>query len=607
MRKNSQASRSTKMCACRLVVMLGLFCAAVLLSARPTEAQQFAYNNFNTAAGIQLNGSAAVTSNGTSQVLRLTPAALHQVGTAWYTTQVSMAKGFSTTFRFQITAGTPSAGDGFAFVIQNGSFCNGTSGTTANEGPFPAGCPSGEGGSLGYLSLTNSLAFEFDTFAGPPPQYGDVSNSEVGIQSCGAGPNTVNHTAEGCSFGQNDLSLLAPTAIILADGNVHTATISYDPAGGACGESTCNLFLTVDGQLVLATPFDMSTLGLVDANQEAYVGFTAATGGSGGNDDNQDILSWSFNTVQTKTLGGPGTTTTFTFNTDTYKLTGLDNRGGEQVSVDAFAIPTNLFPAFLSFPGETCVPYGDYSTDVDTCVEFQVHCQVSAADTTACNFDYDVATGYDLPAHLSGGIGGPDFLVAHGVDCPLTSTSPVQSIFLSYEANTKDPTTRGGSRGPSCFVATYHPGAPPITTGIGFVGWGPPVVNSDLNQVKAGSTRPLLFQFFDNLGNPVMNLSFCKSFTGTVCNDIPAVPAPWINISSFGVSCPNSAPINPSTDTVSSSGNSGFQNNGGGNYQLNWKTQKSWTGSCANVQVTYFTGGPANVVLFPANLGFKFN
>src|SRR5215467_2845846 len=232
MRKNSQASRSTKMCACRLVVMTGLFCAAVLLSDQPTAAQQFAYNNFNASAGIQLNGSAAVTSNGTAQVLRLTPAALDQVGTAWYTTPVSLVKGFSTTFRFQIGGTTSFHADGFAFVIQNGQFCNGTGGATANEGPFPVDCPSGEGGSLGYLSLTKSVAIEFDTFGGTPsnPQFGDFSNDEVGIQSCGADANTPNHTIGVCNFGQADLTDL----VNIADGNVHTATISYDPAGGGC-------------------------------------------------------------------------------------------------------------------------------------------------------------------------------------------------------------------------------------------------------------------------------------------------------------------------------------------------------------------------------------
>ena len=603
-----EVNRSTKTCRYRPVVAIGLFCAAVLLSALPTEAQQFVYNNFNTSAGIQLNGSAAVTSNGNAQVLRLTPAALHQVGTAWHT-PVSLLQGFSTTFRFQISGTTSFNADGFAFVIQNGSFCNGTMGATANEGPFPGvGCPSGEGGSLGYESLTNSVAIEFDTFQNGSlgVSQGDISGDEVGIQSCGSAANTVDHTVGACNKGQVDLSILEP-AITLADGTVHTATIYYTPTVVACNvESTCNLFVAIDGQLVLSAFLNFSSLGL-DANQDAFVGFTGATGGGGGGNDNQDILSWSFDTVQTKTLGGPGTTTTFTFNTDTYKITGLDNAGGEQVSVDAFAVPASLFPAFAGFPGETCVPYGDYSIGgVDTCVEFQVHCQNSALNA-ACDFHYDVATGYDLPPDLAGGIGGPDFLVAHNVDCLLTSGSPVESIFLSYEAGIKDPTTKGGSRGPSCFVATYHPAAPPITTGVGFVGWALPVVNTDLNQVKAGSTRPLIFQFFDSLGNPVLNLSFCKSFTGTTCND-PGVAAPWINISSFGIACPNGAQVNPATDaTVSFPGNSGFQNNGGGNYQLNWQTQKSWKGSCANVQVTYFTGGAANVVLFPANVGFQFN
>lgn len=608
MSKNSRVNRRVGVCAGAGILALGLFCLTVLLLAQPAQAQQFVYNNFSTPAGIQLNGSAVVTSNDTQQVLRITPAALDQVGTAWRTTPVSLLKGFSTTFRFQISGTTSFNGDGFAFVIQNGSFCNGTSGTTANEGPFPGGdCPSGEGGSLGYISLTKSLAIEFDTFAGPPAQYGDVSNSEVGIQSCGSNPNTVDHAAADCNFGQIDLSTVTPTPIDIADGAVHTATISYDPPGVACNvESTCNLFVAIDGQPVLATFFDMASLSL-NGNQDAFVGFTGATGGAGGGDDNQDILYWSFDTVQTKTLGGPGTTTTFTFNTDTYKITGLDNQGGEQLTVDAFAVPASLFPTFTGFPGETCVPYADYSTGgVDTCIEFQVHCQ--NPNLTTCDFNYLVATGYDLPADLSGGIGGPDFLVAHGVNCLLTSGSSVESIFLSYEAGIKDPTTRGGSRGPSCFVATYHPSATPITTGVGFVGWQAPVVNTDLNQVKAGSTKPLLFQFFDSLGHPVTNLAFCNSFTGTVCNDNPAVLAPWINISSFGIGCPNGTPVNPATDgTLSAAGNSGFQNNGGGSYQLNWKTQKAWKGYCANVQVTYFTGGAADVVLFPALAGFQFN
>jgi hypothetical protein len=131
--------------------------------------------------------------------------------------------------------------------------------------------------------------------------------------------------------------------------------------------------------------------------------------------------------TQTAILGGPGTTTTLTFNTDTYKITGANNPTGAQLTVTAFLIPASSFPAgFLpSFPGERCIPYGDYSAaaGVDTCVQFQTKCQNSTTDTTACNFFYQLATSFDLPADLSGGIGGVDFLVAHGQNCPLTPTS----------------------------------------------------------------------------------------------------------------------------------------------------------------------------------------
>jgi YVTN family beta-propeller protein len=314
---------------------------------------------------------------------------------------------------------------------------------------------------------------------------------------------------------------------------------------------------------------------------------------------------------QTKSLGPPGITTIFTFNTDTYKITPITNQGGEIVTVEAFLINASNFPAIPGFTNEKCIPYGDYSSGgVDTCVEFQVHCQMSANNSTACNFIYLVATGYDLPTDLSGGIGGPDFLVAHGVDCALTNTSVVQSIFLSYDATIKDPTTRGGSRGPSCFVATYTPGAPVITGGSTsrFAGWAAPVLDSALNQVKAGSTRPLSFQFFDNQGNPITNLSFCNSFSssnaGNVCLDSPAVPKPWVNLTSYGIACPNSATINPSTDaTVDASGGSGLQNLTGGSYQFNWKTLKGWKGACANVVATFDSG----LTVVPATMGFQFN
>jgi hypothetical protein len=134
-----------------------------------------------------------------------------------------------------------------------------------------------------------------------------------------------------------------------------------------------------------------------------------------------------------------------------------------------------------------------------------------------------------------------------------------------------------------------------------------------VNQVKAGSTRPLTFQFFDSLGNPVVNLAYCNTpdpTTPGLCDSpsMTATPtAPWISFVAIPIPCTVNVGVNTATDiAITATGNSGFQNNGGGNYQLNWKTQKGLTG-CANVQVTYSTGGAANAVLFPATLGFRFN
>jgi len=331
------------------------------------------------------------------------------------------------------------------------------------------------------------------------------------------------------------------------------------------------------------------------------------------------ILTGPGGETQTKTLGPPGTTTTYTFNTDSYKITGTNNTGGESLTITAFLIPKSAFPPFTvtnrttgATNTETCVPYGDYSAalGVDTCVEFQATCTTTAGAT--CNFHYVLATGYDLPADLPA-IGAPDFVVLHGQPCPLRSTSSVVSIFDAYEVSIKDPTDVASSDGPSCFVATYVPNAPPITTGVGFVGWGSPVDNSALNQVQAGATRPLSFFFYDNNGNPVTNLAYCDlpSSTAGVCSN-PSMTAtatmPWINIASVAIPCQAGAPVNTTTNdtTISTTGGSPFQNNGSGAYQINWKTMKSWQGFCANVQVTYSTGGAANVVLFPASFGFQF-
>jgi YVTN family beta-propeller protein len=298
----------------------------------------------------------------------------------------------------------------------------------------------------------------------------------------------------------------------------------------------------------------------------------------------------------TMTLGGPGTQTVFTFNGDFYKITGVNNQGGEQVTVTAFPVPKSSFPTLTGFSSETCVPYGDYSlaAGVDTCVEFQVHCQVSQTDTTPCNFTYLVATSYDLPPDLSGGIGGPDFLVAHGVNCTLSSASTVQSIFLSYSFARTDPTTRGGSRGPSCFVATYTPGDAPITTGTVsvsgyFVGFQSPIGNPPIiNDAKAGSTIPIIWQLFDANNNVItpsnVGLTYCSNADPSTC------PANTVAIKFVPIACGSIAAAASDTVAVTTS-QSGLQFNPApaNSWQFNVKTPKGLTG-CQQLEVSFPTG-----------------
>lgn len=321
---------------------------------------------------------------------------------------------------------------------------------------------------------------------------------------------------------------------------------------------------------------------------------------------------------ETQTLK-PGVQSIYTFAGDKYKITPSPySNGGESLTITAVPILKSNFASPSNFLNETCVPFADYSAanGADTCVNFQADCSVGGVPGAGdCNtLLYTLLESYELPPDLSA-IGGPDFLVVHGKGCPTTGSDLAQSIFTDYYVTTQDPTTKGGGNGTgSCFEVMYTPGAPPIT-GAGsstsrFVGWESPVVDGQLNMVKAGSTRPLIFNWNDNLGNPIVNLSYCNTFvanatnSGNVCQDAPTVNPPWVNLSSFGVGCPSSASVNETTDTsLSGVGGSGFQNNGGGNYQLNWKSQKSWKGYCANVEATFDNG----LVVVPASMGFQFN
>ncbi len=254
---------------------------------------------------------------GVSTVLRLTPNQFFWAGSVWFNNQQSVAGGFTTTFTFQLTGTTAGGGgnaDGIAFVIQN----------SAQNALGPEGCGIGFGGSSSgctpasgpQTGIPSSLAVEFKTHSDASPY---LSPNSVFIQSNGPNANCVDQS---CGIASN-----ANLPINLGDGNPHTAIISYTltplPTASNCNVPGApplpcldvvldgnDLFnggvpLTIPDTNIVAAP-----LSAVIGSNNAWVGFTAATGGG---DNNQDILSWTFSPLQIQgspiSLSNPGSLT----------------------------------------------------------------------------------------------------------------------------------------------------------------------------------------------------------------------------------------------------------------------------------------------------------
>jgi len=243
-------------------IMLAVFTA-------PVHAD-FIFPDFSDTSGLNLVGSAAQV----GQRLRLTPNSGGQAGAVWFETKQSVGTGFQTTFQFQIGQ---FGADGIAFIIQN----------------TDVAALGGGGGGLGYDSIPNSLAVEFDTWENVPGDFpsglGDPNDNHISVQTRGVLPNSADPL----------FSLGATTAIpFMSDGNPHTVKISYTPGF---------LQIFVDDLLTpaLVTELDLATIADLEGSQ-AWVGFTAATGAIS---EAHDILSWSFNSRGPGSVPEPATLT----------------------------------------------------------------------------------------------------------------------------------------------------------------------------------------------------------------------------------------------------------------------------------------------------------
>jgi Legume lectin domain len=419
-----------------------LLCCTVLmlvLAGAPTAvAQSPRFTDFSSTTNLTLNPSAATYNNGTSTVLRLTPAIGGQAGSAWFNIQQPVSGGFTTTFQFQFTRplGTTPA-DGIAFVIQNDP-----RGTAALD--------AGGGGSIGYGSnpntstgtpISNSLAVEFDTYQNTD----DPNANHVAVQSCGPGPNSSDEAAtydDGtpCNLGTN--SSLGD--ITLADGNTHTVTIEYTPPAGDCGEfCTGTLQVTLDGTPLFAPILSLNLNSLLTLNGgSAWVGFTSATGFYF---ENHDILSWTFTPHSTSSVNNieipPGGTGIASFGSFNYKVFNTTT-GDMNVSVTAIPEPSGTtFPP--NFPTAQCIVYDGTG---GFCWEFQATCNSGTCESA----DFPLATSYDA----TGPFPGPGFLKG---PAPCAGTTFATNQITEFFTLRIDPTTKGTSGGGiSCWVATIN-------------------------------------------------------------------------------------------------------------------------------------------------------
>ena len=214
----------------------------------------FAYEDFSSIEGLVLQSDAQVI----SKRLRISPSSFEKHGEVWFTQQVYVNNGFTTTFQFQITQLVGGGADALAFVVQNSL--------------------EGANWSSKFYYIPNSVVVELDTFHNY--QLNDPNDNHISVQSLGTGPNSAHH----------DYSLGSTTSIPnMSDGNVHTVKIDYMPG-------TMKIYMDNLSTPVLTVAIDLAKK--INLNQgKAWVGLCAFGDAAY---ENHDLLNWFFKSIVIK-------------------------------------------------------------------------------------------------------------------------------------------------------------------------------------------------------------------------------------------------------------------------------------------------------------------
>ena len=236
---------------------------ASLLSIPTFGVTAMAFSDSTAVPDLTLNGSARVlaTPNGRSVIL-LTPAKQSRAGSAFTTNSIvfNPRYTFRTFFQFQMTdPGAQGAADGMTFVLQTES----------------ANALGGDGGSLGYMGITPSVAVEFDTWQNA----GDINGNHVAILTDGQ----LNDIDPQTPYGVTNCQPSAGVFGCMSNGDLWSVWIDYD--GRSLNMAIADNSTERPANLI-SQPIDL--LRILGQNS-AFAGFTAGTGSAL---QNHIIVDW---------------------------------------------------------------------------------------------------------------------------------------------------------------------------------------------------------------------------------------------------------------------------------------------------------------------------
>ena len=204
--------------------------------------------------------------------IRLASAKRYQRGAAWFPGKRNVAGGFDLSFRFRITDRDRSYGgaDGIAFVIQN----SGTAaiGADGGAGGFAPARP--EDAQRPGIELSLSVFFDMYHNSEDPSDNYIVVSANGKLKEMRWPPRRIAESKK--------------LKVHMKDGKEHLAQIKYDPPA---------LRILLDNAEVLKSTVNLSAV--TDEQGNAFVGFTAATGGGW---QNHDLLAWNYQSTSAMLL-----------------------------------------------------------------------------------------------------------------------------------------------------------------------------------------------------------------------------------------------------------------------------------------------------------------